>query len=132
MYITHAHITKQTIFYMTYNIFVSPVLFSVLHVTLLLCFLKKKYNGSVGWASSAKQKVAGLTPGQGTCPGCRFCPRSGCVRVAFLMFLSHINVSLSLPPSCPLSLKINKILKKINTIKCSRVNALLDYTCLAI
>ena len=66
---------------------------------------------SVGWASSCKHRgslvqfpvraharVAGQAPGR------------GCARGTQSIFLSHINVFIS--PSFPLSLKINKILKK--------------------
>ena len=48
----------------------------------------------------ANQRVTGSIPSQGTCVGCR--PGPQCEGQP------HIDVSLSLSPSLPLSLKINK------------------------
>ena len=56
------------------------------------------------------QKVMGSIPSQGTYLGCGFVPGPG---VSQSIFLSHINVSLSL--SLPLSLK--SISKKLITVK---------------
>ena len=53
-----------------------------------------------------KGKVAGLIPGQGTGVGCRPGPQLG------LCKKQPTDVFLPLSPSLPLSLKINKILKK--------------------
>ena len=49
------------------------------------------------------QKVAGLIPSQGTCPGHRPGPQQGALERQ-----PHIDVSLPLSPSLSLSLKINK------------------------
>ena len=59
---------------------------------------------------SAKEKVASWTPGQGAGLGRGLGPWSGCAQ---WMFLPHILVSLPLlSPFLPLSLKVNKVLKK--------------------
>ena len=49
------------------------------------------------------QKVTGSIPSQGTCPGCGPGPQWGAHERQL-----HIDVSPSLSPSLPLSLKINK------------------------
>ena len=54
----------------------------------------------------AKRKVICLIPGQGTCPGCRFSPPSGCIQEATNQCFSPF-----LSPSLLLSLKINCFLK---------------------
>ena len=54
---------------------------------------------------TAKQKVTGSIPGQGTCLGCGSGPWSRCV-------CAGQHFSLSLSPSLPLSLKINIFFKK--------------------
>ena len=54
----------------------------------------------------ADWKVASLIPSQGTCLGCEYGPWSRCVWEApDQCFLSHIDVSLPLSPSSPLSLR---------------------------
>ena len=54
-----------------------------------------------------KQKVAGLIPSQGTCLGCRPSPHLGAHE------RQPIHVTLPLFSLLPLSLKRNKILKKL-------------------
>ena len=69
-----------------------------------------------GWLSwlecrSVHQKVAGLIPAQGTYLGCRFVPQLGHMKGNWSMFLSHIDVCLSVfppAPNLPLSLNINE------------------------
>ena len=63
----------------------------------------------LSWTSSpTRWKVTSLIPTQGTCPGCRFSPRSGHMGEATdWYFLSHWCSSPSFSPSLPLSLKIN-------------------------
>lgn len=73
-----------------------------------------------------------MTPGQGTCPGCGFGPRLGCVWEAALggfspasVCLSHINVSLPLfLPPFPCSLKSIKSYNK-KTFQGKRKSALM-------
>ena len=60
----------------------------------------------------AKTKVAGSIPSWGTSLGCGFILVRVCTRGNQLMFLSHIDVSLSLPPSLLLQV-ILKITRKI-------------------
>ena len=65
----------------------------------------------------ASQGVAGSIPSQGTCLGCAPDPHLGLPE-----WQPPIDVSLTLSPSLPLSLKINKIFKKsicvIHLTKC--------------
>ena len=65
--------------------------------------------GVVQWIEhqTEKQRVASSIPRQGTCLGCRPHPQLGAHKRQ-----PHIDVSLSLSPSLPLFLKINKSLKK--------------------
>ena len=72
--------------------------------------------GAAHWieCQSANQKVAGSVLIRAHAWVAGQVPGWGHVRGNQLMFLSHINVSLPLflPPSLPLSLKVNKILKR--------------------
>ena len=72
------------------------------------------------WHHPVDQTVAGSIPSQGTYPGCRFSPQSGHIRESNqLMFLSHINVFLSLSLSPLSSLKA---VRKCSQVRGEKVN----------
>ena len=81
--------------------------------TAVCCFIKKtvspEWYGSVGWASSHKAKGCRFNSWSGHMPGLWVrAPYGACTRSNQLMFLSHVDVSLPLPPSLSFVLKINK------------------------
>ena len=93
---------------------------TVIEYTRIIIF-KKGLAGVAQWIASwpAKWKATGSIPSQGTCLGCRLVPSWGHARGNWLLYLSHIDVSLPLflPPS--LLSKIHKIFKrKTKIIQC--------------
>ena len=74
-----------------------------------MIFLFLPYPVWLSWLEhcAVSQKFVGLIPSLGTYLGCGFGPQSGCMRGNQSMFLSHINLSVSLSLSSPLS-QINK------------------------
>ena len=72
-------------------------------------YLKKVVIALAGEAQVAGLMVTSSIPGQGTCLGCAFGPRSGAYETQPIdVFPSHLCFSPSLSPSLPLSLKINE------------------------
>ena len=63
-----------------------------------------------GWP--ANQRVVGSIPSQGTCLDCGPGPQEGVCKRQLIDIISCTSMFLSLSPSLPLSLKINKIFKK--------------------
>ena len=90
----------------TVSSLISPSLHGVFYLRLIPVFKNHKMClgqcGSVCWALSTNQKVAGLIPGQGTCVGCWFGPQLGCLRKVAV----NRCFSSSLSSSLPLLLKI--------------------------
>ena len=76
--------------------------------------------GSMDWVLAWEPKGTGSIPSQGTCLGCRPGPQLWVCERQRSMYLSRIDVSFPLfLPSFPLSLKVNKIFKKIISLSLS-------------
>ena len=89
-------------------------------------YLKLEFVALAEWLSGLgchpiRQNGVGSIAGQGRCVSCGFSPQNVCVGGNLSMFLSHINVSLSLPPFLSLlkTIDILSLYSSCNLITCT-------------